>query len=435
MNARRVNGVAGAAAVLLALYFAITGAGCNPQPACNAPTCGPGQEYVCGSTCETPVPLNDRCNDNPCGTTSGGVCVFGAYCGAAGLDQQLGERTCQPGESIGATCSPTADTCTAGTFCRDSTACGPPPIGSGTICVAAVGQDERCDSNLSPVQPRNDDTGTAAGGPSCAPCAVGSTCDVPTGPGASGAHTYCREPCSTATDPTNCPCGDSCATTPPNGIGLHGEPTVLSANYCYPCKAASQACSALSPCCDGSLCGTATGVRGTTCCWPPGKGVCTSDADCCTPGICNVEPGNVAFGTCGCPIGMTNCGGTCTDLNTDTNCGACGVTCLASGQLSNSETNGKCTGEGTDAKCTCKDPTLTFCESESGGVCADLSSDPNYCGSCTMPISVPAGYACNNGANCPASGTACSGPNECCKGLECRATGDPNGPIETCQPR
>lgn len=73
------------------------------------------------------------------------------------------------------------------------------------------------------------------------------------------------------------------------------------------------------------------------------------------------------MGPPGCPLGTSQCGDECVDLDFDeNNCGDCGVECPA-GEFC---ALGECVG-------TC-DPPLIDC----GGVCVDPTSDPTNCGAC-----------------------------------------------------
>jgi len=99
---------------------------------------------------------------------------------------------------------------------------------------------------------------------------------------------------------------------------------------------------------------------------------CGACNNACTGGsFCQNSGGNLA---CACPAGMTNCGGTCVDLTNDPDhCNACGAAC-GIGQLCDS---GLCC----DAQ-----------ESNCGGTCVNLSDSTTDCGAC--------GNACIVGQTC-----------------------------------
>ncbi len=104
-------------------------------------------------------------------------------------------------------------------------------------------------------------------------------------------------------------------------------------------------------------------------CKPNGIG-CNTNSQCCSGGCCH---------------------GTCTNLGTTNNCGACGHTC-SSGQ-------GCCSG-------TCTDLTTT----QNCGSCGNVCTGGQICqgGQCT---------ACTGGGSCGKDGDCCSGT--CCQGTCC----------------
>ncbi len=84
-----------------------------------------------------------------------------------------------------------------------------------------------------------------------------------------------------------------------------------------------------------------------------------------------------------CAAGQTDCGGVCRDLTTDpVSCGACGLQCAA---------GGICTG----GTCSCPPPTVLCVPAG----CVDTSTSAAHCGSCT--------HACGAGT-CPGGACACS---------------------------
>jgi hypothetical protein len=85
----------------------------------------------------------------------------------------------------------------------------------------------------------------------------------------------------------------------------------------------------------------------------------------------------------GCEEGLTDCGGTCVDLETDPdNCGGCGVEC--------NEAGGESCVDGT---CFLDCGDLTNCDGE----CVDIEDDPENCGGCGIECDVGAGEACLEG--------------------------------------
>ena len=118
-----------------------------------------------------------------------------------------------------------------------------------------------------------------------------------------------------------------------------------------------------------------------------------------------VLPANlpVSCPTLQCPAGQTDCGGTCRDLETDTqSCGACGNACPA-GEV--------CSG-GTCAV-TCQ-AGLTECN----GSCVNLGIDPTHCGSCNS--------VCAAGQTCSAGACACQPGQSLCFGACTSTRVDPN---------
>jgi hypothetical protein len=111
---------------------------------------------------------------------------------------------------------------------------------------------------------------------------------------------------------------------------------------------------------------------------------CRTSQSCCNKNCAKVDGNkNCAkekedgkkFGIC-CPARQANCNGTCTDLTTPTNCGACGNLC----------------GGGTVcASGVCECPTG---QTDCNGSCVDLQTDSANCGSC--------GVACAAGGTCVA---------------------------------
>jgi hypothetical protein len=109
---------------------------------------------------------------------------------------------------------------------------------------------------------------------------------------------------------------------------------------------------------------------------------------------CGEDPtdaeGNVTSPPPGCPIGQTDCGAGCVDLNTNgSHCGSCGTTC----------------GTGTVCvmgACACQ-AWLTDCL----GTCVDTNSDPANCGTCGTNCGGDVCAAGTCAADCPAQLLQC----------------------------
>jgi hypothetical protein len=103
------------------------------------------------------------------------------------------------------------------------------------------------------------------------------------------------------------------------------------------------------------------------------------------------------------------CDGVCTDVTSDpNNCGTCGHVCNTQGQ---EPTASDCT----NSYCTCgTGPECTGGEVCCGASCRDLNNDPSNCGSCGRKCAE--GEACNNGTCECAPGVTCGANEACCNG-------------------
>jgi hypothetical protein len=129
-----------------------------------------------------------------------------------------------------------------------------------------------------------------------------------------------------------------------------------------------------------------------------------------------------------CKSGLTDCGGTCVDLQSDlNNCGACGEIC-ESGLVPVECRSGVCER----ANCPVG---ITYCGIADG--CRDLTSDPGHCGACANACAsgVCSGGVCAAGGGTCAEGQAdCGGicVDTCCNNSHCGACGNVCPPGETC---
>jgi hypothetical protein len=244
---------------------------------------------------------------------------------------------------------------------------------------------------------------------------------------------------------------------------------------------------------DGNCCPTGTIACGSQCisnCSPPSF-LDPKKCQCICPwpwtncgGICrNLQMDSINCGSCGnvCNYGEGCCNGVCTNLNTMSNCGSCGNNCnpgegCCNGVCTNLNTMSNCGSCGNDCNSIKYYPTGSICrngqcECPTGqtpcdissklkhGVCTDLNTDPNHCGSCRYTcnqavatcqngacVCLPGGtdcgsnsccppnlpICCGNGTFCCPSGTTCCGSNSCCSlGTTCCGNGccPPNFPI------
>ncbi|BDA44528.1 probable protein GRIM REAPER at C-terminar half [Coccomyxa sp. Obi] len=122
-------------------------------------------------------------------------------------------------------------------------------------------------------------------------------------------------------------------------------------------------------------------------------------------------------GDCGvmCATGQTCCNGVCADLTTDpANCGACGFKCATiPGVQTATCSNSACT-----VTCVKPNPPVQACATNSGPFCANLQTDPNFCGSCNT--------------TCPSDANA-RGSRSCTDGV-CGITCDRNFPDQCGNP-
>jgi hypothetical protein len=238
--------------------------------------------------------------------------------------------------------------------------------------------------------------------------ATGPTGPTGTPPTCSAGQTACGTVCvDLQTDATNCgACGAKCqgadrcvagacktaqGAACASGLVLCGATCVKLNNDDNNCGACGNACNGLD-CVDGVCGGSCPPDRPDDC----GDCVDTQNDPANCGGCFNACPAGAACvaGACGgnagvnCPAGQTDCGGVCTDLNTDpASCGACGIACAADETCQ----AGACVGGAAAAGCPAG-------QTDCGGVCSDLATDPANCGAC--------GFGCNAGETC--NGGVCS---------------------------
>lgn len=206
----------------------------------------------------------------------------------------------------------------------------------------------------------------------------------------------------TLTDPANCGgCGISC-----------GAGNICQGGSCVACRPDISSCSAGSQCCSGYC--AIYGASGNQC-------------ESCAGTLCS--------------------GFECSNLMTDDfNCGVCGNRCAAGSYCWDGVCRTDCFppyigGCATNAQCC--DPTA-YCALGSGSVCiqcadticgdnlcVDLSSNPQFCGSCSTACD-PGDY-CDQGScvSCRPYGYDCSQNSDCCTAY-CQILGASGGMCDTC---
>ncbi|MFO0561991.1 MAG: hypothetical protein U0269_28520 [Polyangiales bacterium] len=180
-----------------------------------------------------------------------------------------------------------------------------------------------------------------------------------------------------------------------DGMGANGCETPLNSNS--NCGACGRACSGTTPICSGATCGSGCGA-GLTRCGMSCVDTNTDEANCGACGrACSLANATAVCTAGGCAIGscnpgFANCDGNAangceTPLGTASNCGSCGAACSGASPVCNAMT-GMCASGCAGGQVRC------------GMSCVDTATDINHCGAC--------GNACPARANSTASCSASS---------------------------
>ena len=405
------------------------GAVCAPGQVCSGGTCQLScqQGLVdCNGVCVDPSTSNQFCGaSGACtGPTAGQTCAPGQLCsnGSCQVSCQQGLLNCS-----GICTNPQTDPnhCGATADCAGANGgvkCAAGQVCSGGTCQLSC-QQGLVDCNGTCVDPKTSNQFCGATG-SCTGASAGQTCP----PG---------QLCSNATCQVSCQagllnCGGICSNpqTDPNHCGATLDCT--GANTGAKC-AAGQVCS-------GGICQLSC-QQGLVDC----NGVCidpnTSDQFCGASGDCQggnagqtCQAGQVcSTGACqlSCQQGLLNCGGLCTNPQTDPNhCGA--TTDCAGGNAGAQCASGQVCSGGT-CQLSCQQGLL-----DCNGSCVDPSTDRNHCGASGACTGGTSGAVCGNGQICQggACTVSCPGTEINCGGVcvdpatdrnHCGASGDCTG--------
>ncbi len=356
----------------------------------NVVTCTSPQK-ACGGACADTQTDFDNCG------ACANKCANGQVCSQGSCALFCSGGTTQCGTSCANTANDAANCGACGTACKAGEVCG-----AGKCALACGGGSTQCGTSC--VDINLDGTNCGACGTKCPTgnvCAAGK-CGLSCGVGLTqcggadggiGGAPFCAD---TQNDGRNCgQCGKTC------DVG-----NVCASGTCQlSCPAGEIICngSCVDPLRDNQYCGATAG------CGVADAG--TAGTGCAAGNVCSA-------GSCGvsCPGTEANCGGVCTDGQTDRlHCGAtgacgagdaggnAGVACPAGNVCVAGACSVSCPG--TEANC--------------AGVCTDGQTDRLHCGATGACTGATAGVVCPSGQVCSggACGASCGAPT-----IQCGAT-------------
>jgi hypothetical protein len=375
------------------------------------------------------------CFAAPC---AGVVCPDGQFCddrsGACAMIRAC-TGACEDGYACHMACVPRSPcdgvVCTDGRVC-DNGACVANPC-TGVTCTNSICVAGRCVDTCAcdPPCTRSPRDRCVVGACQCTTtCTPDSACGADDGCGGRCPGRCANRFSRCDPDTNTCVCTPSCAETAPCGSsdGCGGQ----CSGGCMPgfmCNLATSACDCTPHCPTAEeVANTACGTDVPNLC--PGGQSCGTGTRCtgglqCEMGRCVAPPDASPpddGGGGGCSGGRSDCGGSCFNLQTDTNhCGTCdtvcptGSTCTAGACVCPGGLtlcNGRCVNtqadQGNCGSCNNACPDLTAC---TAGVCACVNrcvTDPILV-TCyqDIPNACPGGPSCGRGRLCP-SGQSCS---------------------------
>ncbi len=308
----------------------------NQEPDCQ------GELVACGNQCVDPQEDVDHCGgcDNECEAPdagepfcNAGICDFSCH-----EDTERCDEDCVDTASDVTHCGQCDNPCDEGDACHDGV-CGPPDCGEGEAfcdgsCVDITTSTEHCQECFNACD--EDIAGASAVCEESSGCAY--VCDDET-------QTLCEDAglCTdTDEDDEHCgTCGNACGAdeTCVDGQCECAEGLVDCGGDCVDTDEDPQHCGGCGEACDS--------------------------VEVCVAGSCTDD----------CPDGLSACSGTCVDLDTSVeHCQTCGNQCDAD----IAGASPLCTAQGCDYQC--DDGSETLCEDE--GVCANLATDDENCGTC-----------------------------------------------------